>query len=398
MVVTAAETGGQQVLGYVDSHIDRNNRYDGHLGPVIRLGLASSPLGPHPEVETFLEKRRPAQRLSEYPSDPHHTQTSEILLEGLGLSALGLDPKCVRYSGNGSYGMGDEFIRYFTRHGKGDLLVPNYSFPNVAQWAERHGGRYLPIITPDGSPLSAQAAMLELGKNDLESRVVYIDYPNNPTGACDPQLLADVVSHVSLQGGVPFVDFAFSEVLGEEFQALLRHTIDSGGVATGSLSKTQGLPFLRAGWGVVAPRYTKNGYGGPERMVFDLNAEAEDTLQFLYQEYEHPQQGRIRRAQTHAAHVAEYNSETNMHMYAQLESMGLRVHPSDIRTPIQVVESNVYPDLYQRLENVGIETESLSDYAITSGDDRYGNSAVRMLTPKPGQLPEVLERIAIAVE
>lgn len=207
--------------------------------------------------------------------------------------------------------------------------------------------------------------------------------------------MRNVVDHVSRSGGIPLVDLAFGEVLGDEFRAAMQYTLDRDGICLGSLSKTQGLPGLRSGYAILAPKYTSDGYKGDGRLAFGLNREAE----FAYQRLFTRDKNGHTLAQKQAARAAEYNARANAELYAGLAKLGLIVGDTDPRVPIQVIISNL-PDLYDRLAKQGLIVESLKDYSVTLRRDvrGYHDSAVRMLTPKPGQVKEVLKRIKAALQ
>lgn len=375
--------------GYVVSSLE--GHYDGRNGPEIDLGLGTSPIGPAPELRPRLAERDPFEVLSRYAPDPLHTATRKIVAGGLGLPEERYTS--VLFNDNGSYGGGDEVVRFTTLKGYGTVLVPNLSFPNVAQWCARHNAEYIPVNTGKLTPTASLEQVLTLDDDVLSGSVVYIDYPNNPFGLYEPQLMRDVVAHASRHGAIPLVDLAFGEVMGEEYREAIQYTLEHQGVCIGSLSKTQGLPGLRTGYAILPDLFTSDGYSGPQRLVFGLNNEAE----FVYQELFRENGSGISLARVHAARVAAYNRETNEQLYRALQDLGLCIGPTSLATPIQVIMSEL-PDLYQRLRREGLLTESLADYSVTiDGREGLGHSAVRMLTPSPGQLDEVIRRCQLAV-
>lgn len=378
--------------GYVTSSALKE--YQGEYGPTIDLGLGTSPIGPAEEIRQPLRERDPFWELAKYPEDPLHLKTRQLLLDGIGIQGLG--PESVIFDDNGSYGAGDEIIRFLKNWGYNRILVPVYSFPNVSQWTVRHKVKYIPVSPgeDDLNPLSSVRQMLKF--KDLTEFIVYLDYPNNPFGIANPELTRKLVDHVANNGGVPLIDLAFGEVLEEEFREAIQYIVDNGGIALGSLSKTQGLPGLRTGYAILPRQLTENGYNGGERMVFGLNREAEYVYNLLFSPPDNENEDCL--AKIHARRVTEYNQTTNAYLYQQLQQLGLTVAPTDLRTPIQVIISN-REDFYERLGKVGIITESLAKYEITLPPDTngYGNSAVRMLTPRPDQIEEVVRRIQIAL-
>ncbi|KKQ43057.1 MAG: hypothetical protein US60_C0008G0024 [Microgenomates group bacterium GW2011_GWC1_37_8] len=380
---------GDRSVGYVTSR----HEYDGRNGTLIDLGLGTSPIGPAPELRIPLRERDPFYDLSQYSEDPLHTDTRKLVIERLGLR--GLEDECVVFDANGSYGAGDEVVRYLHLTGYNTLIVPNYSFPNVAQWTERHGVKYSTLDTEHLNPNSSLQTVLSLGASALEDTIVYVDYPNNPFGLADPILVRQIVDHVTQNEGIPIVDLAFGEVLGEEFGNAIQYTVDKGGICLASLSKTQGFPRARAGYAILPPKLTRNGYDGSQRMVFELAGESEFICQQLFS----PDSNGGYLAKTHAQRVASYNVATNNQFYSGLCGLGLEVKPTDLRTPIQVVVSDL-SNLNQRLIIEGVVTESLYDYRVTLGNGLHGydHSAVRMLTPRPGELEEVLRRVELALK
>jgi histidinol-phosphate/aromatic aminotransferase/cobyric acid decarboxylase-like protein len=364
--------------------------YDGRNGPPLDLGLAVSPIGPAPELQESLRQRDPLRELSAYPDDPYQRETRAIVLKGIGVE--GLTPESLLFAGNGSYGAGDEVIRYVHHLGYTTVFVPAYSFPNVSQWAARHLVEHSPLHPVAHHPLVSLQQVLSMNRDTLRGTIIYVDYPNNPFGSADPEVLRRVVDHVVAMQGLPLVDLAFGEVLGDEWHQAMQYTLSRGGICLGSLSKTQGLPGLRAGYALLPPDLA-SGYAGAQQLVFGISSEAD----YIYRRLFECGRDGSTLARRHAEQVARYNVETNAQLVERLQRLGLEVGGSDPRTPIQVVIS---PDahFHQKLLQQGIITESLRDYRITLGDGPgYQDAAVRMVTPGPGQLEEVLRRIALAM-
>jgi histidinol-phosphate/aromatic aminotransferase/cobyric acid decarboxylase-like protein len=364
--------------------------YDGRNGPPLDLGLAVSPIGPAPELQGPLRKRDPLRELSAYPRDPYQRETREIVLKGIGVE--GLTPESLLFAGNGSYGAGDEIIRYVHHLGYTTVFVPAYSFPNVFQWAARHLFEHSPLHPVTYHPAVSLQHVLSMNRDTLRGTIMYIDYPNNPFGSADPEVLRQVVDHVVAMQGLPLVDLAFGEVLGDECRQAIEYTLSRGGICLGSLSKTQGLPGLRAGYALL-PSDLALGYAGAQQLVFGIHSEAE----YIYRRLFESARDGSTLARRHAEQVAYYNVETNVQLAERLQRLGLEVGRSDARTPIQVVISQD-AHFHQKLLQQGIITESLRDYGITLRDGPgYQDAAVRMVTPGPGQLEEVLRRVALAM-
>ncbi|KKQ92372.1 MAG: hypothetical protein UU16_C0017G0004 [Candidatus Woesebacteria bacterium GW2011_GWA2_40_7] len=372
--------------------------YRGEYGQIIDLGLAANPSGAAFDAKKLADLTSTKQ-IAEYDEDVHHSDIKDLLIEGIGLKNIGNES--VIFHPNGSYGAGDEVIRALSNHShqQGKTLtvyVPTYSFPNVEQYAARNNARYVPVIS-DKSFLQSDSlnAVLDMKSNQLSGNVVYVDYPNNPSGVANKDLLRKVVNHVSFHGGIPFVDLAFGEVLGDEFKDGIQYTIDRGGVCVGSLTKTQGLAALRAGYILMNPGLSKNLYSKGEKLVFGLPAHVKNAYTLLFTGSEGKT---LARAQ--ALKAINYNHQTNSKLYEALTNLGLKIAPTIYETPVQIV-ANANDDLFTRLACVGIKSESLNEYSNTLGKEAskgYGNQAVRILTPRVGMLEETIKRFRVAMQ
>lgn len=382
----------EKFTGYLFGH--EQLRYDGRHGDVIDLGLGVSPLGPAAELTTRLMNRNDMTWLSElahYPQDPTQRETCRLLLDGMDMTDV--PAEAVVFSSQGSIGAADEVVRFLARQGYHTLFVPTYSFPDIYRLAMRSGLRYRPVSGVSLNPLDAAAAMLKLNRSELKGAIVYLDYPNNPFGCADAELMRRLTLHAVRHGALPLVDLAFAEILGDEFRQAAKFVVDNGGIILGSLSKTQGLPHLRLGYAVVSPALLDRGYSGAQRLHFLLSPLANLILRALFERS--PDQEHL--AWHHACRVREHNCRTNRRLYEGLRDMGLTVGCTDERSHLQVVMATV-PDLWQRLMRHGVITESLQDYNITlkgcsARCSPFGHQAVRLLTPAPGQLTDVLFRI-----
>lgn len=376
------------VTGYVTKNLAI---YDGRNGAEIDLGLAISPIGAAPELQESLKNREAFSSLCMYPIDPLHSETCQVLIDGIGLEGVPTD--AVLFIDNGSYGAGDEMMRFLSHLNYDEVLVSTYSFPNVVQWAKRHKILYTPLPTFLEDPLASLQEVLKLDKSRICRRIIYMDYPNNPFGVANPELLRNIIDYVVECGGIPLVDLAFGEVLGTEFKNAIQYTLTRGGIIIGSLSKTQGLPGLRTGYAILPHILIEEKFLEEQRLVFGLNNEAE----FIYQQLFKVSQGETL-AQKHARRVASYDVKTNEHLVKELKGFGLHVGVTDLRTPIQVVISSDN-QFYQKLAREGLKANSLKDYSVSlASGSGFSDSAVRMLTPKSENLEEVLRRIRKALK
>jgi len=386
--VTETVTDSAPRSGYVVSKI----AYSGEYGPELDLGLATSPIGAYPEVLESIQSILGMDELSVYDRDPYSHESGSLVVSRYELENV--TSSDVIFHPNGSYGMGDEMVRFLSSLGYSRILVTPYSFPNVAEWAKRHSVAYIPLPVDGNGLCDSYSYLMKMDPTDLNRAIVYLDCPNNPTGLADVATVIRVMEYIQECGAIPMLDVAFGEVLMEDCSRLMQCAVDCGGVAIGSLSKVQGLPSVRAGMAVMnnslACAYNQGGH----RLVFTLTGLQKTALNYLYRP--HGNNGACI-GDEQAQRVADYCYRTNSSMIPALERLGLTILQTDLRTPIQVIVASVM-DLYQRLARVGIKTESLQDYQVTLGERLgYGNSAVRLVTPGLDQLDEVIRRIKIAL-
>lgn len=375
-------------------------KYGNEFGPLIDLGLAANPSGAAIDTKE-LARITPTEQLAEYDAKVHHEDIKELLLKGIGIT--GLDSESVIFHPNGSYGAGDEIVRALgnylelTHKKRPSMYVTSYSFPNVKQYAIRHRVNYEPL--PKGDSLFQEDSLktlLSMGSRELAGNIMYIDYPNNPTGIANPDLLRKAVKHVKECDGIPFVDMAFGEVLGDEFRKAIQFTVDNGGVCVGSLTKTQGLPALRAGYIILNKDLTNKLYNGDTRLVFGLPAHVKNAYMILFTK---PENGGKNIAQLQSEKAIIYNARTNGVFYKFLSEIGIEKAPTKSETPIQLLYK-ANDNLFIRLASAGIKTECLDDYAGTLPENTngLGKSGIRILTPRQGQLENTMDRISTAMK
>ena len=76
-------------------------------------------------------------------------------------------------------------------HGCDRIVTLPYSFPNATQWAIRHGVDYSPIKIDSLSWEKGLESMYEI--ESFDGAVVYIDYPNNPSGNSQSLLVSGLI-------------------------------------------------------------------------------------------------------------------------------------------------------------------------------------------------------------
>lgn len=392
MTINRADKNETQGLGYIKAHMVPEQVVPGQDHTVrVDLGLAGATLPPESSLLNLLNK---------WDFDPTHYShdalsiiPAEKLLEGLRVS---LNPDNVHFA-SGAYSALDEVIRHLRINGDfKELIRISMSFPNTMQIAERYKVTVNSISSPDLNPKTSLENLL----NNVEitpDTIVYIDLPNNPFGTYSLQLTREVIKKTIEGGGIPIIDLAFGEVLGRDFNSIIKLTLDKGGIVVGSLSKTQGLPGLRIGYFILPElsQYSQSRlfYPSSQKLVFRLNPRQAEVINYLYS-----RENGLSRAEKHALEVANYNIKTNEKLYKLIEDSKLLPIGDPNESPIQVVLSTnpKIKDLRTALLSCGITTESLLHYGPDPIiKDELLATAVRMLTPRPGELENLRERLSL---
>lgn len=228
---------------------------------IHKLSANESPLGPSPKaIEAF---QASASSLHLYP-DPDALALREAIAETHGLEAERI------ICGAGS----DEILH---------LVAQAYVAPGDAVIHSRYGFMMYPIIanslgaTPIAVPNKDWAGDVDgiLAALTPRTRIVYLDNPNNPTGACLPRgeverLAAGLPSDVIL-----VYDAAYAECVdmpdytdGADLARRYPNVLMSR-----TFSKLYGLAALRIGWGYGSPELI--GMMNRVRMPFNANMPAQ---------------------------------------------------------------------------------------------------------------------------
>ncbi len=209
---------------------------------VVKLSANESVVGPSPKAVAAC--REAAAALERYP-DPTATRLRKALGE-----RHGVDPDRI-ICGAGS----DELLH---------LVVQAYAGPGDRVLHSRYGFMMYPISSrgvgaePVAVPNRDWAGDVDglLAAVDERTKVVFLDNPNNPTGACLPgrevrRLAENLPPHVVLVYDAAYAecvdmpDYEDGIALAAEFPNVF---------TTRTFSKLYGLAALRVGWGVADPR------------------------------------------------------------------------------------------------------------------------------------------------
>ena len=232
--------------------------------PVINLSLNESSFGVSPLAAEAAQQR--CERLYRYP-DPASTDLRAVIGARFGLDADRI------VCGNGSEELLDLIGRLYARPGD-EILFAEHAFLAFSIVAMRVGAT--PVRAPAPGFTTDVDALLERVTDN--TRVVFLDNPNNPCGTYIPagevkRLRDGLPDHVVL-----VIDSAYAEYVdkpdytdGLEFVAGSENVI-----VTRTFSKAYGLAALRIGWGYCSASMA--GVINRMRAIGNVNAVAQAAV------------------------------------------------------------------------------------------------------------------------
>jgi LL-diaminopimelate aminotransferase len=129
------------------------------------------------------------------------------------------------------------------------VLCPDPAYPVYAQ-----GATTLCDAVPVRVPLDPERnfQIEDMGSLDRDARMLFMNYPNNPTGACvDPSYLRQLYDWCADTGTIMVYDNAYSELTFDDYLApSMLEMGREGAIEFGSLSKTFNMTGYRLGYAV----------------------------------------------------------------------------------------------------------------------------------------------------
>lgn len=224
------------------------------LGPGLRLHLNENTGGCSPKVVEAV-RAFDAQRLATYPDfrdaifetaaflgvDPGRIVLTNGLDEGILLASIG-------YLGNRTPEALVEFGAPLTAiSGSAEVIVSQPAFEPYSSTAHAMGARVVSVPAGPDYAYPIEGVLRAITPN---TRIVYINNPNNPSGQPVPR---DAIHRVAREAGqaLVFVDEAYHDFLGENF---LGEAADYPNVIVGrTFSKAFGLAGMRVGVMIASP-------------------------------------------------------------------------------------------------------------------------------------------------
>jgi len=366
---------------------------------LIDLGLGHSPWGaPKKIVETLINRHSSEilNRIEQYPSDRWSAKLAQLTRQRFNLS----EETHVSFQPGGSYRILANILTNlidWTPKKEAGIITPGLCFPNIAllvhQLVPQNKKQEFPFKALD-LPINTSydqriISLAQHRQQDPLSKVVYLDLPNNPTGATLEQDSLTAIAEATLNKNNPdllIIDEAYGDTININAISLAQQYPHI--IITRSVSKTIGLAGMRIGYAIVSPGQLSELYKKSMDLVFDVGGLDQLILQQTLQpEILNP----------HLKQVKNKIFQVKTHLIDQLHSLGLNILPTDMNVPILLAQAPHIPNFASFLARYGIIIESGSDFKDVCSE--INDSYVRIRTPKDIQTVNIaMQRIQNAIQ
>ncbi len=186
---------------------------------------------------------------------------------------------------------------------------------------------------------------------DDNTKIVYIDNPNNPSGTCNSKAEMDafmkkVPDHVLVVLDEAYYEYSVGDKFpdSESYLASGKHVL-----ILRTFSKVHGLAGLRVGYGISTPEIMESMM--KVRMPFNLNRLAHVAAEAALEDKEH------------VAKSVEINNVGLKYLYEAFDSMGLKYEKSCANFILVHFDFDAM-DLFTKLRQMGLVTRTCHPYGI----------------------------------
>lgn len=308
------------------------------LAKVVKMASNENPLGPSPRAVAAIIQA--VSELGRYP-DAGGAALRAALARKTGFSPDNL------ILGNGSSDFIQVAARSFLRPGE-TAVMSRPSFALYAKNTQIAGARPLEVpLTPDfGHDLAA----IVREADRCRARMVYLDNPLNPTGACLTGKQVEALAVNLPRDCLLVLDEAYIEFSRRprpDYHKLI--TADSRVVIIRTFSKAYGLAGLRLGYAIMSERLA--GILNKTRQPFNtsLLAQAGGLAALADEE--------------HLAASLKFNEEGRNYLSAAFESLGFKPYPSEANF-LMVALKRPAEEVFQALLAKGYITRPLGSFGL----------------------------------
>jgi histidinol-phosphate aminotransferase len=346
----------------------------------IDCGLGHSPFGYPPEVDNVL-RHIDRKMLNEYPADPYSDKLADNVQERFGL----LNKTKVFFGGAGSYGLLASILSDMASTealNKGvEVVGVGPQFTNISVLAKRAQIDYRPL-TPE-MDLPYEEKIEQLIKERKAARTaafVYIDNPNNPTGAAVSLSTLERLAKATSNGDILIVDEAYGDSIADSNSAFKLVEEYKHLAVIRSISKTVGLASPRLGYMAMSKPLEK--VYEEMRLVFVVDR----LTQVIAEKVLDPAL-----LADFLPKVRSMTVDAKMEFIAMLAANDVKIFETEPEVSILLAQGG--KDFYNKLFSLGISTEDGATFIPTH--PAIDNSYVRFRVPAASKdIREVGRRIA----
>ncbi len=355
------------VLGYVrDSYLGSTVHLNPDL-PVVDCAIGSSQWGMSAKAIDAHRSFDVASLVGYF--DLFHDRLARKLYERFGIKK----EDAPVFFGHGSFNLAERLIHKFISPTV--MVGVGPQFNEIPSEFVAAGGQYRPMSFRGAAyefPVAEIKAAIRQGAS-----VVYIDNPNNPTGALVPlDVIATIAATAEKCGTLLIVDEAYGDFVDDACSAA--HLVPTfGNIAVlRSFSKALGLAAARVGY-----MFLSSGIAGSYR---HLDVPFEPTLHSAELAYATLEDVDFIRG------VRTLVGESKSVLVPVLREQGFNILPTHPQTSIVSVHLDD-GDVVQTFASIAVTVEPGSAFAKTNSD--WDDSYCRIRLPKKEVLPELIKRI-----
>jgi len=217
---------------------------------LIDFGIGDPDLPTPEEVVRVVQQEVAKPENHNYPSSAGESETRQAVAEWYSQRfGVDVDPQTQVCILLGSKEGLANICRAFVNPGE-KVIVPDPAYPVYAQ-----GGALLSDAIPYRVPLLKENEFLpDISSLPKDARMIYLNYPNNPTGAtADRAFLQEITEWSEETGTILCYDNAYSEITFDGYEAPSILEFGDRAIEFGSVSKTFNMTGYRLGYAVGHP-------------------------------------------------------------------------------------------------------------------------------------------------
>ncbi len=321
--------------------IEELQRELGIEGEIIKLASNENPLGASKKAKEAIKKA--TDKVYLYPDGNAYYLKKKMAAK------LNIDMNNIIF-GNGSDELIELIYRTFATNPDDEIL---YCYPTFIEYKIIGMGFNKKLIE---LPLNNYAYDIELLLDSIndKTKIIFLNTPNNPTGAAIPKKdINRVIDAVKDKNCLVVIDEAYYEyaIAEDDYEELLDLYKENNVIILRTFSKAYGLAGLRIGYGIAQKDIID--YLNRTRPPFNVNILAQEAAMAAIDDDEH-----IRES-------VKNNNEGKEFLYAEFEKLGIEY----IKTYANFILFDTKKDankIYEALLKKGVIVRSMAGYGYTT--------------------------------